>query len=135
RVEGVVTANGTFSGRTWQSAITAFGRPKANQQAMKHARKPLDNLYPRQARPLPMRIHHDKAFGHWLCRMPTIDPFIVLRSARALDDYGPNFHSGHFVGVKSLPKMLGGIVGIGGLVLAAQVTFLRNKLLEIREPG
>lgn len=135
RVEGVVTANGTFSGGTWQSAITAFGRPKENQQAMKQARKTLDNLYPRKARPLPMRIHHDKAFGSWLCPMPTIDPFIVLRSARALDDYGPNFHYGHFVGVKSLPKMLGGIVGIGGLVLAAQVKFLRNKLLEIRESG
>lgn len=135
RVEGVVTANGTFSGGTWQSAITAFGRPRENQQAMQQARKTLDNLFPRKARSLPMRIRHDKAFGRWLCPMPTIDPVIVLRSARALDAYGPDFRYGHFVGVKSLPKMLAGIVGIGGLVLAAQVAFLRNKLLEVRESG
>lgn len=135
RVEGVVTAAGTFSGGTWQSAITAFGRPRENQQAMKLARTALNNLYPKKARALPMRPFHDKEFGSWLCPMPTIDPFIVIRSARAMDEYGPDFHYGHYAGIQSLPKMIGGIAGIGGLLLAAQIKFLRNKLLEFRQSG
>lgn len=134
-VEGVVRANAQFSGGTWQSAITAFGRPKQNQQAMKNARAALDHLYPKKARALPMRPHHDKELDLWLCPMPTIDPLVVLRSARAIDAYGPDFRYGHFVGLKSLPKMVGGIVGVGGLVLAAQLKFLRNKLLATRKSG
>jgi len=134
-VQGVVTAAGTFSGGTWQSAITAFGRPRENQQAMRHAKVALDNLYPKKARLLPMKPRYGKAFDSWLCPMPTIDPFIVLRSARALDDYGPEFSYGHYVGVKSLPKMLGGIAGVGALVMAAQVGFLQRKLLGYRQSG
>ncbi|MBQ0753811.1 MAG: saccharopine dehydrogenase NADP-binding domain-containing protein [Gammaproteobacteria bacterium] len=134
-VEGVVTANGTFSGGTWQSAITAFGRPKQNKLAMQQAKKALDNLFPKKARALPMRTFHDKEFGRWLCPMPTIDPYIVIRSARAIDSYGPDFHYGHYAGIKSLPKMLGGIAGIGGLLLASQVGFIRNKLLTFKQSG
>ncbi len=134
-VQGVVTASGTFSGGTWQSAITAFGRPRENQQAARHAKVALDNLYPKKARSLPMKPSYGKAFGRWLCPMPTIDPAIVLRSARALDDYGPEFKYGHYVGVKSLPVMLGGIAGVGSLVVAAQVGFLRRKLLTYKQSG
>jgi len=134
-MEGVVSASATFSGGTWQSAISAFGRPTENRYAMKHARIALNHQYPESARILPMLPKKDAELGGWLAPMPTIDPFMVVRSARAVDGYGPDFRYGHFLAAKSLPKMLGGMAGIGGLVLAAQIKPIRNKLLEYRQSG
>ena len=57
----------------------------------------------------------------WLAPMPTIDPMVVMRSARALDDYGPEFRYGHYLVTGGLGKLIGGAAGVGGLVLAAQI--------------
>lgn len=134
-VEGVVTASGTFSGGTWQSALTAFGRPKENQLAIRHARMLLDHEYPKTAHALAPLPKRDAEMGGWLCPMPTIDPFMVMRSARAVDGYGSDFHYGHYLASKSLPKLVGGIGGIGGLLIAAQIKPLRERLLALRQSG
>ena len=36
---------------------------------------------------------------------PLIDPLVVLRSARALDRYGPDFRYAHYIVVKRLPTL------------------------------
>ena len=133
-VEGVVSAEGTFSGGTWQSALTAFGRPQQNRNAMRHARHVLDATWPATARLLPMRPRKDRGFGGWICPMPTIDPFMVLRSARALG-YADDFRYGHFLLTGSLPRLVGGVTGVSALLLAAQLKFLRNKMLGYRQSG
>ena len=134
KLEGVVSASGTFSGGTWQSALTAFGRPQENRAAMRHARHVLDAVWPATARLLPMRPRRDAGFGGWLCPMPTIDPFMVVRSARALG-YADDFRYGHFLLAGSLPKLVGGVAGVSGLLLAAQLRFLRERLLRLRQSG
>jgi short subunit dehydrogenase-like uncharacterized protein len=134
-LQGVVTASGTFSGGTWQSALTAFGRPRENQIAMRHARMLLDHEYPKTAHALAPLPRRDTELGGWLCPMPTIDPFMVMRSARAVSGYGNDFHYGHYLASKSLPKMVGGIGGIGGLLLAAQIKPVRERLLTLRQSG
>lgn len=134
-VEGVVSASGTFSGGTWQSALTAFGRPLENRSAMRHARSVIDTHYPKRARLLPMRPRKDQGFGGWICPMPTIDPYMVVRSARAVEGYGDDFRYGHFLLTGSLPKLAGGVAAVGGLLAAAQVRFVREKLLQYRQSG
>jgi saccharopine dehydrogenase (NAD+, L-glutamate forming) len=67
--------------------------------------------------------------------MPTIDPQIVLRSARALDRYGPDFTYGHFVVVKRLPYALALPAGIGAVGVAAQIPPLRKFMLGRIDPG
>lgn len=133
-MEGIVSASGTFSGGTWQSAILAFSRPGKNRDAMRRAKAVVDAHYPRRARSLPMKPRRNPA-GGWLAPMPTIDPVIVQRSARALEDYGPAFHYGHYVAVSTLPRLTGGMAGVGGLLLAAQIGPLRRKLLQYRQSG
>lgn len=133
-IEGIVSASGTFSGGTWQSAILAFSRPGKNRDAMRRAKAVIKAHYPRRAGSLSMKPRRNPA-GGWLAPMPTIDPVIVQRSARALEAYGPDFRYGHYVGVSTLPRLTGGMAGVGGLVLAAQVGPLRRKLLQYRQSG
>jgi short subunit dehydrogenase-like uncharacterized protein len=59
----------------------------------------------------------------------------VLRSARALERYGPEFSYGHYVALGRLPMVAGFAVGAGTLVALAQVPPARKLLLKLRDPG
>ncbi|MGH9184267.1 MAG: saccharopine dehydrogenase, partial [Acidimicrobiales bacterium] len=51
--------------------------------------------------------------------MPTIDPLVVSRSARALDRYGPDFRYGHFLVARSALPTAASVAGeVGAAVLA-----------------
>ena len=82
------------------SAVTALSRPgrprpseaaRASQSRGRRAR--------RSARRAAGR--HDREIGDWALPLPTIDPQIVLRSAAALPEYGPDFRYGHYVAVRA----------------------------------
>ena len=73
--------------------------------------------------------------GAWALPQPTIDPQVVLRSARALERYGPDFSYGHNVAVRRLPTAVGLVGGVGALVAAAQVPPARRWLLGRMQPG
>jgi short subunit dehydrogenase-like uncharacterized protein len=73
--------------------------------------------------------------GLWLLPLPTIDPFVVARSAAALPAYGPDFRYSHFAGLKTLRFTVGGAVGASSLALAAQVPPLRKALMRRIKPG
>lgn len=60
--------------------------------------------------------------------MPTIDPEIVVRSARALETYGPDFTYRHHVEVRRLPTAAALAVGAPTLVGLAQFPPTRNLL-------
>src|SRR5690606_29395515 len=62
-IEAAVSASGTFSGGTWQSAITAFSRPRENRDAARRARRVLNHAYPRRAHGLPQRPHRNPDGG------------------------------------------------------------------------
>ena len=80
-------------------------------------------------------IGRAKELDAWALPMPTIDPQVVLRSARALDRYGPDFSYGHYIALKQLPLAVGLPVGMAGLFAAAQVPPARRWLLNRRKPG
>ncbi len=115
-VEGFVRAKGTFSGGTWQSAIGAMAkmrdRPKRSRREASAGRK---------VRGIKPRIRYEASLRSWVCPMPTIDPQIVLRSARSLDAYGPDFRYGHYVQVRSAISLAGLVVGVGTVVALAQI--------------
>jgi short subunit dehydrogenase-like uncharacterized protein len=73
--------------------------------------------------------HRESAVDAWAVPLPTIDPQVVLRSARALERYGPDFSYGHYAAVKHLPVVIGAGVGLAGLAGLAQIPPAR-KLLE-----
>jgi short subunit dehydrogenase-like uncharacterized protein len=132
RVEGFVRTRGTFSGGTWQSAIGAFSK-------MRHAfraRAPKESATGgRHVRGLAPRVHWEPRIEAYAVPLPTIDPQVVLRSARRLDVYGPDFRYGHYARVKNLSTIVGGAVGIGALVALAQLKPTREMLLKVRGSG
>ena len=132
QVRGFVRAGGKPSGGTFHSAMTAFSRVRQTQQAHKERREAESRDNGRRVR-LEAKPHRE--LGYWAVPMPTIDPQVIARSARALERYGPDFTYGHYAGVKRLPVALGGVAGVASLFAAAQVPPVRKALLGRLSPG
>jgi len=130
RIKGMVRATGTFSGGTFHSAVAAMSRSRQMKKETARRRELEPRPVGRKVRAEARRPHHDQDFGRWLVPLPVIDPLVVKRSAAALERYGPDFTYSHYAGVKRLPVVLGGIVGVGVLAGAAQVPPLRKLLLS-----
>ncbi|MCP3961182.1 MAG: saccharopine dehydrogenase [bacterium] len=130
KLEGFVSASGKFSGGTWQSAVNAMGR--ARQQLRGPRKAPTGD---RKVRGLKTRARREAAVKGWVAPMPTIDPLVVLRSARALPVYGREFRYGHYIRVGSLAKLLALGVGVGSVFGLAQLKPTRNLLLKMRQSG
>jgi len=131
-VRGFVRAGGRPSGGTFHSAMTAFTRVRESQQAHKERRRLEGRENGRKVR-LDAKPHRE--LGYWAVPMPTIDPQVIARSARALDRYGPEFTYGHYAGVKRLPIAVGGVAGVASLFVAAQIPPVRKALLGRLSPG
>jgi short subunit dehydrogenase-like uncharacterized protein len=135
KVQGFVRAGGTFSGGTYHSAINAMSRLRQGRQAAGERARA-------EGKPEGRRIHgatgpprHEDVAGGWILPVPTIDPIVVLRSARALERYGPDFSYGHYFVFKRLPTLVGLAAGGGGLVALSQLPLTRNLLLKLKDPG
>jgi short subunit dehydrogenase-like uncharacterized protein len=135
RMRGMLRTNATFSGGTFHSAVTAFSRVGETKKALAARRKVEPRPEGRRVRAVARRPHHDAETGYWLVPLPTIDPIIVKRSAAALDRFGPDFTYAHYAAARRLPTVVGGIVGVGLLMGAAQVGPLRNQILKRMPQG
>jgi len=131
QVAGYVRVSGTFSGGTFHSLVTAASRPRQNLAAARErrAREPRPDGG-RVARAPLGRPHRAPTGEGWALPLPTIDPQIVARSARADDRYGPDFTYGHYMVVPHLHKAIAGVAGLGAIVAAAQVPPARRALLS-----
>lgn len=134
RVRGFVTGDGLFSGGTFDSATTAMARGRQTLAAAKQRRA-------REPRPEGRRIHgeakpgYEKELGKFAIPLPTVDPQIILRSAAALDRYGPDFTYGHYAAIKSPLYVIGGVATVAGILLGSQIPPVRRKLVSLRPPG
>ena len=103
--------------------------PAASAEARAASRRQED---PRPNRP----PRHAGEQGGWVVPLPTIDPFIVRRSAAALDRYGPDFTYGHYLVTKHLTTLASLGVEVPTAFLAAQLAPTRNLLLKVApDPG
>jgi short subunit dehydrogenase-like uncharacterized protein len=79
--------------------------------------------------------HSEPEVGGWVVPFPTIDPQTVLRSAGALDRYGPDFTYSHYLVVGKLPVVAGMAVGASTAIALAQLKPTRDLLLKVKHPG
>ncbi|WP_440066337.1 saccharopine dehydrogenase family protein [Streptosporangium sp. OZ121] len=149
-VSGFVRASGSASGGTVHSAVTVISRFRQAAEAARLRREleghPWAGPAPgttaaagavaasggRKARGGPGSLRY---VGGWALPLPTLDPRVVARSARALERYGPDFTYRHHYAVRRLPVALGLAAGAGALALLARIPPARALLLRRFAPG
>jgi short subunit dehydrogenase-like uncharacterized protein len=134
KVEGFVRAGGRFSGGTWHSAIHAFSRV-GSYLSQKFSQDQSDNDSGRVVGGLFPTLKYRNEIKAWALPFPTIDPQVVKRSAGAMDEYGEQFHYGHYVQVGRLPGVLAGVAAVAGIFTLAQLGPTRQWLLNQKQQG
>jgi short subunit dehydrogenase-like uncharacterized protein len=134
-VKAFFRTNGSFSGGTYHSAINIMGRLRQGTAVARQRRRQEPRPANRKIRGIVGAPYNEPDAGGWVFPLPTIDPQHVLRSARALERYGPDFADGHYRTLGTLPKVAGFAVGAGALVAATQLPPARNLLLKLKDPG
>ncbi|MBV9425629.1 MAG: saccharopine dehydrogenase NADP-binding domain-containing protein [Solirubrobacterales bacterium] len=134
-LEGFVSARGTFSGGTFHSALEIMGRLRQAQRVAAQRREIEPRPKGRRVRGIRGKPHEQSDAGGWVVPFPTIDAQNVLRSARALDRYGPDFSYSHYLVAGPLPVMAGIIAAGAGFVALAQLAPARDLLGRLKDPG
>jgi short subunit dehydrogenase-like uncharacterized protein len=134
-VEGFMRTNASFSGGTYQSAIEILGGLRSASAVARERRRREGTPPGRQVKGITGRPHPDEFAGGWVAPFPTIDPITVLRTARALDRYGPDFRYSHYVVVGALPMLVGLSAGAGVVTALAQIPPTRDLLLKLKSSG
>ncbi|MGZ4170786.1 MAG: saccharopine dehydrogenase family protein [Solirubrobacteraceae bacterium] len=134
-LEGFVRMGGTFSGGTLHSAVHIMSRLRQGRQVAEQRKRLEGRPEGRSVRGVTALPHHDDTAGGWVIPAPTIDPVTVLRSARALDRYGPDFRYAHYIVARRLPAAVGLVAGVGTAVALAQLPPTRKALLSLKDPG
>ena len=129
-LRGYVQASAAMSGGTFASAVTAFSRARQSLTAGRLRRQAEPRSDARSARVVSGRPHHDRASGGWALPFPSLDPQIVVRSARALQRYGPDFRYSHFISFPHITTAAGVFAGLSGVAGLAQVPIARRALLR-----
>ncbi len=125
-MRGYVRAQGRMSGGTARTALDALSGRAASVSRVDTA--------PGDARPvarLQLGVHRPARLGGWAVPMPTVDPMIVLRSARALPGYGALFVYGHFAHVRRTATLAAGGLALGAAAFAARTRPGRAALERI----
>ncbi|MFE5188997.1 saccharopine dehydrogenase family protein [Streptomyces sp. NPDC056628] len=134
-VDAYVTADAAFSGGTFASALNQFARGRQMIAAARDRARHEPRLMGRRALAPAGAPRFAKEVGAWALPLPTIDPQIVKRSARALERYGPDFRYRHYAAVRRLPVAVGGVGAMGALFTAAQLPPARRWLSDRLKPG
>ncbi|MGQ4435098.1 saccharopine dehydrogenase family protein [Streptomyces sp. SAS_260] len=134
-VDGFVTADAMFSGGTFASALTQFARGRQVLAAARERRRHEPRLVGRRAEAPMGAPRFAGEIDSWAVPLPTIDPQIVQRSAKALPRYGPDFRYRHYAASRHLPMALGGVTAAGVLFTAAQLPPARRWLSDRLKPG
>lgn len=134
-LKGFVRVGGKPSAGTFHTAITAFSRMRGMARVAAERRRLEERPEGRRVRGNKALPYHEPEVDAWALPLPTIDPQIVLRSARALERYGPDFTYGHFAAVKRLPVAAGAVGGLAGLVALSQLPPARSWLLGRMQAG
>ena len=133
RLRGYLRVRGAVSGGTLDSAVTAFSR--ARRVTAVHRRRSTVEGRSTRARAVTGRPGYDRDARTWVLPLPTIDPQIVVRSAAALDRYGPDFRYTHYAAFAGPVRAAAVAAGAGSAVLLAQLPPARALLRRLRPAG
>ena len=132
-IEGFVRGHGDISGGTWNSAINAMPNwqdfIRERRQHYQH-----QSIHGRDIR-LVEKPRLLKLKDGWAAPLPTIDPAIVVQSAKCYSHYGLSFRYAHFGVVPQLHRLAMTGVAIAGIFAVAQFDKGRSWLGKQRPSG
>jgi len=134
-IDGFMRTKASISGGTYQSTIEVLSRLRSSAKVARERRRLEGDPAGRRVRGIAGRPHPDEFAGGWVVPFPTLDPATVLRSARALDRYGPDFSYSHYAVVGPLPMLVGLGAAAGVAVALAQIPPARDVLLKVKGSG
>jgi short subunit dehydrogenase-like uncharacterized protein len=134
KVEGFVKTNASISGGTLHSAVGILSRLRPSMKVAAQRRSLEGAPAGRKLHNLNRAPHNEPELG-WVLPLPTIDPQVVLRSAGALERYGPDFSYGHNLVAGSVPFAAAVAGGALGAVALCQLPPTRKLLLDRLQPG
>ena len=134
-VEEFVQVEAAFSGGTYHSLIHGLSRARATMTAATQRRRLEERPAGRHLGAVRTPLRRNPVGEGWALTAPTIDVDTVLRSARALDRYGPDFRYGLSFVTRRAASAAGIAAGLGTLAVLAQVGPARDALLRLRDPG
>ena len=134
-IDGFVRTKASFSGGTYQSAIEIMSRLRSGAKAARERRRLEGDPAGRRVKGVVGKPHPDEFAGGWVVPFPTVDPATVLRSARALERYGPDFSYSHYAVAGPLPMVVGLGAAAGVAVALAQIPPARDQLLKLKASG
>jgi short subunit dehydrogenase-like uncharacterized protein len=134
-VEEFLRVDATFSGGTYHTLIHGLSRARGAVTAATQRRRLEARPAGRRARAIRTPLRPNPVGDGWALTAPTIDVDTVLRSARALGRYGPDFHYGLSLVTKRAVGAAAIAGGFGTLAVLAQVPPARKALLRLRDPG
>lgn len=134
-IKGYIRAKATFSAGTYHSAIGQISQFRRSQSTAKKRRA-------KERRPAGRRIRGGGSIGRaeppvkgFGVPLPTLDPQIVLRSARALERYGPDFTYEHYAHFKTRRMLAVAAPVLGAIAVGAQIPPVKALLLKVKASG
>jgi short subunit dehydrogenase-like uncharacterized protein len=134
-IDGFMRVNASISGGTYQSTIEILSRLRSGAKIGRERRAREGKPAGRKIADVPGKPHPDEFAQGWVVPFPTIDPQTVVRSARALDRYGPDFSYSHYAVVGPLPMLVGLGAAATVVVGLAQIPPTRDLLLKLMSSG
>ncbi len=131
QVEGFVRARARLSAGTYRSAMAAFADSRPAAAAAAERRRNESGVHGRRVGAVRRNLRREPGTNRWALRLPTIDPSVVRRSARASARYGPDFRYGHYVSVGGLPAVAAVVGGLSAVRLLARAAPTRAGLLTL----
>jgi len=134
-LKGRVGSGPRFSAGSLESALIALSRPRRLIRAHSQRLELEAQTAVRAARARRALPRYERSIGAWALPAPTIDRQVVLRSAVALDRYGPEFSYRQYVAVDSPLQAAGIACALAAVSLLAQPRATRKLLLRRVSPG
>ncbi len=134
-VEEFVRVGAAASGGTYQSSIHALADARGTRQAAVQRRRAEPRPAGRRVRALRPPLRRNPVGDGWALIAPTIDVDTVLRSARGLQRYGPDFGYGLSIVTRRAATAAGLAASVSTLALLAQVPPVRDGLLALKRGG
>ncbi|NLC98445.1 MAG: saccharopine dehydrogenase [Actinomycetales bacterium] len=134
-IRGYIRSQAAFSGGTYASALNQMSNLGGAKKAAKARRKMEQRPKDRKGRGGGSIGAAAEPLQGWGAPLPTIDPQIVLRSARALDSYGPNFSYEHYAHFHKRRTLAAAVPMLAAVAAGSQLGPVRKMLGSMRAPG